>query len=73
MHMKSTRGPIDVRVLQDSCTGISNLDFSASRTASPLKQGQFSRSPARVNIIFCTTYSKIARQFFRVLSYFCCL
>lgn len=47
MHMKSTRGPIDVRVLQDSCTGISNLDFSGSRTASPFKQGQFSRSPAR--------------------------
>jgi transcription factor E2F2 len=45
MHMKSTRGPIDVRVLQDSGVGMSDLNFSESRTASPLKQTHLRRSP----------------------------
>lgn len=35
--MKSTRGPIDVRVLQDNSAGMSNLDFSSNKTTSPLK------------------------------------
>lgn len=35
MHMKSTRGPIDVRVLQDNSAGMSNLDFSSNKTISP--------------------------------------
>ncbi|XKL59687.1 hypothetical protein PGB90_000703 [Kerria lacca] len=45
MHMKSTRGPIDVRVLQDSCSGMSNLDFSSNKTSSPVKYSQQCNSP----------------------------
>lgn len=36
--MKSSRGPIDVRVLQDNSVGMSNLDFSCNKPGSPLKQ-----------------------------------
>ncbi|KAK7574442.1 hypothetical protein V9T40_011633 [Parthenolecanium corni] len=41
IHMKSTRGPIDVRVLQDSNSGMSNLDFTSNRTSSPIRNSPF--------------------------------
>ena len=70
MHMKSTRGPIDVRVLQDRCTGISNLDFSGSRTpSSPMKSASstttttlLNRSPvyiARVSVGHFSDYDRV--------------
>lgn len=36
VHMKSTKGPIDVRVLQDTNAGMSNLDF-ANNASSPVQ------------------------------------
>lgn len=40
MRMKSTRGPIDVRVLQDRCSGISDLDFARDKLNSPIKRAR---------------------------------